>query len=165
MAYKHMKSPLIGLALAGLTALPANASSVEPGKTSRWFQEIDADANGTITLQEFLQKRGEQFVRLDANANKSVTMNEYANARTSIRRFLDLDANGDSEVTLDEFLIPSRTRFRHFDANGDGKVSRTEIDLFRERMRAQYEMRKRHAATQSPSGFRLAKLASLQDEE
>ncbi|NQV99136.1 MAG: hypothetical protein HQ483_05535 [Rhodospirillales bacterium] len=164
MAQKTRRLPLIGLALAGLATLPANAGTVEPDKSSRWFQEIDADANGAISLREFLEKRGQQFTKLDANGDKSVSMKEYANAQSSIRRFLDLDGNGDSRVSLDEYLIPSRTRFKHFDDDADGKISRSEIDLFRERMRAQYEMRKRHAANQPASRFRLARLSGLNNE-
>ncbi len=163
MSRNPLKSPLMGLALAGLTALPASA--LDHNQAGQWFQKVDADANGAISLREFLKKRGEQFATLDFDKNGTVTMTEYANAETSVRRFLDLDRDGNSEVGFDEYLAPSRTRFQHMDDNADGKISVTEIDLFRERMRAQYRMRKRHADLRPPSRLRFTKLARLDDKK
>lgn len=164
MSRRYTKSPLIGLALAGLTALPAGANPSDTNKNSRWFQTIDQDANGAISLQEFLQKRGEQFVKLDANKNGAVSIEEHTKAKTSVRRFLDLDLNGDSVIKYQEFLTPSRTRFNRLDNNNDGKIVQSEIDIFRTRMRAKHEQRKRHAQNTPPSAFRLTKLARLNYE-
>jgi len=158
-----LKLPLIGLALAGLTALPAHA--IDQNKASRWFQKIDADANGAISLREFLKKRGEQFAILDFDKNGSVTMGEYANADAAAHRFLNLDKDGNSEVGFEEYLMPSRTRFEQMDDNADGNISHSEMDLFRARMRAKYAMRKRHADQRPPSSLRFTKLARLQHED
>lgn len=162
MSRKYKKSPFVGLALAGLSALPASSADITQG--SRWFQELDQNANGAISLQEFLQKRGEQFINLDANKNGAVSIKEHTIALTTVRRFLDLDINGDGEVMRDEFSIPAKTRFRRLDANNDGEISQPEIDVFRKRMRAKHEERKRHAQNTPPSSFRLTKLARLNYE-
>lgn len=163
MSRKSIKSPLIGLALAGLTALPAQA--IDHSQASRWFQKIDADANGAISLREFLKKRGEQFAILDFDKNGSVSMDEYSNADAAAHRFLNLDRDGNSEVGFEEYLIPSRARFGQMDDNADGNISGSEMDLFRTRMRAKYTMRKRHADLRPPSTLRFTKLASLQHED
>lgn len=164
MTRRKPKSPLLCLAIAGIAAWPASSGAVEQNRTSRWFQTVDQNANGAISLQEFLQKRGEQFVKLDTNRNGTVSIEEYTGAKTSIRRFLDLDINGDSSVDLHEYLVPSRTRFRQMDDNRDGLISENEIDIFRQRMRAKHEQRKRHAENRPASTFRLTKLARLNYE-
>ncbi len=160
---KRMKSPLVGLALAGLTALPAHA--IDQNKASRWFQKIDADANGAISLREFLKKRGEQFAIVDFDKNGSVTMDEYAKAEVTSHRFLNLDQDGNSVLGLEEFLSPSRTRFKQLDNNADGSLTTSEIEMFRKRMRASYAMRKRHADMRPPSTLRFTKLASLEHKK
>lgn len=163
MTTRTIKSPLIGLALAGLTILPAGAA--EQQRTNRWFQKIDMDANGAISLREFLKKRGQQFAKLDFNKNGSVTQAEYSNSDVSMRRFSDLDLNGDNEVKFDEYLFPSRKRFHHLDEDGDSSISEDELDLFREKMRAQYSARKRHVDLRPPSTLRFAKLSRLDNED
>ncbi len=160
---KIKKTSLLGLAIAGLTVLPAGAA--EENRASRWFQKVDADANGAITLREFLKKRGQQFTRLDLNRDGSLSPTEYTITESSARWFSKLDLNHDGGIRFDEYLSPSRLRFQQLDDNRDGRISENDLDRFRKKMRDQYAQRKRHAAYSAPSSFRLTKLARLDDKK
>jgi Ca2+-binding EF-hand superfamily protein len=101
-------------AIAGsLTAYAAQAS----GGHGRFFDRIDSDGSGAISLTE-----------AQAMAKK---------------RFQHMDANGDGVVTEADFLAMADGRFQKMDADGDGQVTKDEAregrKIWREEMRKKLE--------------------------
>jgi len=98
-----------------------------------WLQRLDANKDGTVTLEEMLSAREPRFARLDANKDGTIDAKEVeAQARESseywskrlVRRF---DHDRDGKITKDEFGRYARDRFAIRDLNSDGKI--TDEDL------------------------------------
>ena len=62
MTARGIPSPIAGLALAEQTLL--SAADVEQQRTNRWFQKINADANGMINHLAYLKKRAQPILNL-----------------------------------------------------------------------------------------------------
>jgi Ca2+-binding EF-hand superfamily protein len=99
-----MKSPeqaafkviLVIAVLIAVAVLPfvARADSHAPAPPS--FEKFDADGDGFISEEEFVQKRAE---RMAARAQEGRQMKGAANAPS----FSDFDSNGDGKLDVDEF--------------------------------------------------------------
>ena len=97
----------------------------------------DADGDGTVTRDEFLQARGEaaarQFERLDSDADGVLTADEVWRRPGRMQRgpdFAGIDTDGDGAWSLPELqaLRPELTveQFNRLDANNDGLISEDE---------------------------------------
>lgn len=82
------------------------------------LKQLDADKDGTVTLDEFLKPRSGRFAELDKNgdgsldaAELSARMQQKADQRQRIM-MARLDADGDGKVTADEFEQASHHRGR-----------------------------------------------------
>ncbi|MCB1508079.1 MAG: EF-hand domain-containing protein [Hyphomicrobiaceae bacterium] len=129
---------LFGLVLAG----SALAQSGQPGL--HFIEVWDLDQNGTVTLEEAEQRRGDVFLSFDADGNGVLDAEEYAvfdEARASDAQqhgtgmgrggqraqegmtlaYNDTDVNG--EVTREEFLARTADWLALIDRNGDGAVT------------------------------------------
>lgn len=74
------------------------------------FRRLDADKNGTLTLQEF-------------NAMAAATPLPKPNAAAILAQ---LDTNRDGKVSLAENRVPAIARFDRADTNKDGTISAAE---------------------------------------
>jgi len=105
----------------------------------------DADGDGTVTRDEFLQARSEaaarQFERLDSDADGVLTADEAWRRPGRMQRgpdfrmqrgpdFASIDTDGDGAWSLPELqaLRPELTveQFNRLDANNDGLISEDE---------------------------------------
>lgn len=101
-----------------------------------FFSEADANADGAVTLDEFLADHPDNtealFHRLDCNGDGVLSARDCRhNARHRMRNALRAaDANQDGEISLDEFLagVPNATeeQFDVLDRNDDGVISRED---------------------------------------
>jgi len=75
------------------------------------FERADANHDGSVTRDEFLTARAEQFAKYDRNSDGYIDSNDVPK-RLAQRR----EKNGGGELLKDQF-----------DSNGDGKVGREEF--------------------------------------
>lgn len=90
------------------------------GKMGRMMmlKKLDADKDGTVTLEEFLKPKSESFAELDKNSDGALDaseltarMQEKAGQRQRMM-MARLDADGDGKVTKDEFEKSSQRGWR-----------------------------------------------------
>lgn len=120
----------------------------EKGHTSRFFENLDADHDGSVTRDEFNQARRIQeleeevrdrlFARLDKNSDGTITRQEIKPQKKgnetldSSRLLRQADKNRDRIITLEEFTthprfakLPEKHRkdlFDRLDRNKDGMI-------------------------------------------
>ncbi len=108
------------------------------GPRKPWLQvhgaEIDSNADGTLTGEEFLAEVRRSFNGYDRNADGKLTRDEYAGpggVRSPMGGFIkehaaDIDANRDGVLTFEEFSAHVRPMFEKQDRNRDGKLTPDE---------------------------------------
>lgn len=123
---------LLGLTLISLT-LPALA---EGGKRQqRLLERLDANKDGTISLEEFQPpgKHRGPMEKADSNNDGAVTLEEMQAMRAAkmaehdarmTERFTMMDSNDDGAVTQEE---ARQAMFNHMDVNQDGQLSAAEL--------------------------------------
>lgn len=137
----------LALTLAACTPGFAQQGQAGSGQSDRgpmrMFQEMDADSDGRVTVEEMRRRVAERFAAADADRDNALSPEEFRNAvprrRTDAApptdgrhaRMLDMrfrmtDANGDGRVTLDEMHAAAGTMFRGMDADSDGAVTQEE---------------------------------------
>jgi hypothetical protein len=94
---------------------PAEAAEAR----GRWFERVDADADGTLTREEMTAGR-----RHDGAEDKAGRME---------RRFARMDQDGDGRISRAEFSAGSGRWIARADGDGDGAVSREEWRIAAER--------------------------------
>lgn len=135
-----MKLHLIAATLA-LTATTALAQTT-PG--DQFLQNWDLNQDGTATLEELLEMRGNVFVTFDANEDGYLDTEEYvmfdearandvanyeAEQRVQMQKVADgmslpvADLDSDGRVSLAEFRTGAETWFTSLDKNGDGGIT------------------------------------------
>ena len=112
------------------------------------MEAMDADANGSVSLEEVLRHAEDVFHAMDADGDGKLTMDEYMSVRMGPQqgnnpamqarrqeekaaRFAPMDTDGDGMLSLDEFLEGARVRFGAADGNGDGSLAGVEWRAFR----------------------------------
>ena len=140
-----MKPLLISTVLISLSAVSAQAAGM-PG--AGFLENWDANANGSVTLAEVLEKRENIFYTFDESGDGVLTSEEYvafdearaADQANEARNgggghgkaamgmtlgFNDDDGNG--EVTMEEFIGNSEAWFALLDRNVDGVVTSADF--------------------------------------
>ena len=100
-----MRASLALLAL--LLAAPAAA-------TDGYFSQVDTDADGRVSLPEFLERMSFAFRHMDANGNDVLEPHEQ-------------HVPDAPRITIEQHEARFGAQFRRQDANGDGFLSRQEL--------------------------------------
>jgi Ca2+-binding EF-hand superfamily protein len=113
---------------------------------------FDADRDGKITRDEFLNNVKQRFAQLDLNNDGKITDEDLPPSMRGLGvlsraedggggrhgRLLALvrgaDANKDGVVTLDEALAAAQARFARLDKNGDGVIDNADREQMRKEM-------------------------------
>lgn len=104
-----------------------------------YFDRLDADHDGKVTLNEYLADASAHFKRLDANNDGKLDANEIATSQETVRRdqhmakmmIRHMGAGEDGTVSLDQFLDSAPQHFAKMDKNGDGYLSADELTWHR----------------------------------
>ncbi len=133
--------PAAALAL-GAGALGALAQTSGTGAVEQRafrFELVDWDGDGVISADEAARRHEEVFTLIDADADGALTLAEYLSVRfgrgaegganreemdkhKSVR-FESMDADDDKRVRKTEFMAAGEKQHGAADTNGDGKVS------------------------------------------
>ena len=119
------------------------------------FEELDADASGEITTEDFATLRDNRFAEMDSNGDGSVSEAEFVaaaqtkSAERAAEQFGRLDADGDGALSRD--VLESRGRggmgermLSRLDEDNSGGVSAEEFDAGMERFAERRGKRKGH---------------------
>jgi Ca2+-binding EF-hand superfamily protein len=90
---------------------------------ARVFSVIDADGDGRIERQVYLDYYAAVFLRLDKNGNVRLDPAEFA--RPTVRAAADAD--GDGSLTPAEFGTIFERQFSALDSDADGVVTKAEM--------------------------------------
>ncbi len=86
------------------------------------FDTLDEDADGSFSLDQFIDILKRQAAEKGMSADQQAQMEERW-----IARFTGVDVNGNDVITLDEFELSHARRFKSKDRDGDGRLSWQEL--------------------------------------
>ncbi len=142
-------------ALSGLCVVMASSFAMaekkgnRDGGLSKRFEKIDANADGSLTVDEFIGAASKRFDKADLNSDGILSEGELVariarkQAKRRAARLINrLDYNGDGKVTKDEIQNRTRKRFALLDGNDDGKVEKSEMKRHASRSGKARQMRK-----------------------
>lgn len=144
-----MKRPTQIAALIVLISLPT-ATLAEESPGAHFLENWDLDANGSVTLEEITERRGDIFGMFDQDENGQLNAQEYRlfdetraadmaeNAASHgqgkgagrMQKGLTLEFNDtdqDGQVTRDEFLSQTTDWFEMIDRNADGAITKVDF--------------------------------------
>jgi Ca2+-binding EF-hand superfamily protein len=107
------------------------------GREGPALEHADADHDGKVTKQEYLDARTAQFSRMDRNGDGFIDdadWREGANQRgqrAAVALRGRMDSNGDGKVSKEEFVNAPTMLFDKFDANKDGVLDAKELEAAR----------------------------------
>ena len=114
------------------------ASSTRGPRRPPWplvhAEELDANGDGAVTLDEMLAQATKTFTACDRSGDGKLTEDEYGSRnmpRTPMAGFVkgharELDADGDGAISKTELLNVAKRMFRGSDGNHDGKLTADE---------------------------------------
>jgi Ca2+-binding EF-hand superfamily protein len=107
------------------------------GREGSALEQADANHDGKITKQEYIDARATQFARMDRNGDgfiDAADSREDASERgqrTAAALRGRIDSNGDGKISKEEFVNAPTMLFDKFDANKDGVLDATELEAAR----------------------------------
>jgi Ca2+-binding EF-hand superfamily protein len=131
-----MSRTLVSAALLILLSAPAMAQMRGEGI----FERADTNHDGTVTREEYVAARAEQFAKLDRNSDGYID-NSDVPKRLAARRqqkgggdFLvgQFDANGDGKVSKDEFVQGPTLAFDRADSDKNNVLDAKELAAAKE---------------------------------
>jgi hypothetical protein len=110
------------------------------------IEQADANKDGKVTRQEYIDSRAAQFARMDRNGDGVVDDADlrerpdqsFLGKRAAAAMRGRIDANSDGKISKDEFVKAPTTMFDRFDADKNSELDAKELEAARgaaERMR------------------------------
>ena len=84
------------------------------GQADDYFQRVDLDGDGRVSLEEFLERMGFAFRQMEVDGNGVLEPHEQ-------------HVPDAPRITLEQHEARFGAQFRRQDANGDGYLSRQEL--------------------------------------
>lgn len=143
----------IGMGL--VSTVPALARGRHHGEDhqrrgEKWFEKMDTNKDGFLTLEEHEAHNDDRFQKIDADQDGYITEEEFTNhllernrkriQKNAVRHFSRTDKNNDKKVSQEEFDYQKQTRFRDADKNNDGKLT---VDELKEYHKTRWEEKRR----------------------
>jgi Ca2+-binding EF-hand superfamily protein len=117
--------------------LLSNCVVLAQGREGPALEQADADHDGKVTKQEYVDARAAQFSRMDRNGDGFIDDadareggNERGQRAAKALRGR-IDSNGDGKISKEEFVNAPTMLFDKFDANKDGVLDATELEAAR----------------------------------
>ena len=117
--------------------LLSNCVVLAQGREGPALEQADANHDGKVTKQEYVDARAAQFSRMDRNGDGFIDDadareggNERGQRAAKALRGR-IDSNGDGKISKEEFVNAPTMLFDKFDANKDGVLDATELEAAR----------------------------------
>jgi Ca2+-binding EF-hand superfamily protein len=109
------------------------------GREGMALENADANHDGKVSRQEYIDARAAQFSRLDRNGDGVVddadsrerTDQSKRGERAAAAFRGRIDADGDGKITRDEFVKAPTGLFDRFDADKNGELDAKELEAAR----------------------------------
>lgn len=118
------------------------------------FERADADSDGSVTREEYIAARSEQFTKFDRNSDGYIDSTDVPK-RLAARREQNgggghsmmgqFDADGDGKVTKEEFVNGPTTIFDRADTDGNSVLDAKELAAAKEAVKAAAHDRRNRA--------------------
>lgn len=141
---------LTAAALLSLFSLPSMAQMMRDGREGM-FERADANNDGSVTKEEFIAGRGQQFARFDRNSDGYIDGNDVPK-RLAERRKQNggggemlggqFDADGDGKVSKDEFVNGPTLIFDRGDTDKNNVLDAKELAAAKEAAKAAADERR-----------------------
>lgn len=140
-----LRAGVLAVMIPAALAAPAMAQQAGGPQGPRFiFEELDADGNGAVTLQELEAAGAARFTGADTDGDGALSRDELiAQAQSRVETRVDsmlerMDGDGDGQLTMAEMEEAREGRghrgpnpermFGRLDADGDGSVTEAEFD-------------------------------------
>ena len=136
-----MFRPLTAAMLLSLLSAPSMAQMMRGGGEGI-FERADVNQDGSVSREEFLAARADQFARFDRNSDGYIDSNDVPK-RLAQRRQQNgggggemlkeqFDGNGDGKVSKEEFVNGPTLMFDRADADSNGVLDAKELAAAKE---------------------------------
>jgi Ca2+-binding EF-hand superfamily protein len=158
----------------GQTTSPPPSQSAAPAAVPlpSWFIEIDTAKKGEVARADFLKYRMKSFEDLDANKDGKISLEEFLKLaeppfsndvpggpsleerRNRIRSaFQNLDLNGSGFIERAEAEAPIQVEFNNYDTDRDNKITEPEIRAIMQRLAQRQAAERQQAEAERRKGL------------
>ena len=110
-------------------------------KTNDYFNMVDGDADGNITLAEFKAHAEQDYAEKDKDASGDICSKECI-------MFDKFNTDGDDKLSLEEFVNGHETLFSSIDTDADGNVTQEEWKAFSATVHEKADAEGKHEASE-----------------